>query len=256
MKPKSNIEYIPLWSYYWRIFSDYVFRLFFPRKFIDRSNSLDQIVKAAHEGKGLIIVYTHFSFRDAMEVNRSIAFFQPELRKRYAINPLSFHQFNKPMEIMAKSYHGTFYPVVNNSTLKKEKYNHLPKGQGLKEFVNAGAQILKKGGTVSLAVNATRSEKLDMNDPQKPIGYFIAALQALRVHDYGVLLVCLSIENAKSYAKKDIGGMNFGKTIIINLVKYLPVDKLLNRPEVKGKLSNVDAYIRSEIAKTAPKEYL
>lgn len=256
MKQKSSIAYIPLWSFYWRIFSEFILSIFFPRKFIDNSNALSEAVDSVKLGKGLLIVYTHFSLRDAMEVNRSITFLNPILRKRYAINPLSYHQNNLFMDLMAKSFSGTFYPIVNNSTMKKPKFKNLPKGKGLKEFVNAGVEVLKKGGVVTLAINASRSEKLDINDPQKPVGYFIASCQAAGFADYGILLVGFAIENAKSYAKKNIGGMNFGKTVLINLVKYFPLNELLNKPEVNGRLSFVDKYIRSEIAKVSPKEYL
>lgn len=256
MKAVSRIETIPVWSLAWRSISDFFLNFFFPREIIDKDNSLQKAIQSAKKGKGLIIVYTHFSLRDAMEVNRSITFTSPVLRNRFAINPLSFHQFNKPMELMAKSFSGNFYPVVNSSTLKKDKYKNMPKGQGLKEFVNAGVEVLKKGGVITLAVNATRSEKLDIEDSQKPLGYMIAGLRAQNVSDYGILLVCLEIENAKSYKKSEVGGMNFGKKVFIRLVKYMTLEELLSAPEVGDRLSAVDVYIRKIIAREAPKAYL
>lgn len=256
MKSPIRTEKIPFWSLVWRTLSDYALSLFFPREIDDLNASLKKAIDEATRGKGFILVYTHFSLRDAMEVNRSLIFSRPVLRSRYAINPLSYHQFNKPMELMAKSFSGTFYPVVNNSTLKKEKFKNLPKNMGMKEFVNAGAEVLKKGGVITLAVNATRSEKLDIDDPQKPVGYMIAGLQGQGVTDFGLLLVSLELENAKSYAKKYAGGMNFWKKVFIRPVKYINVNDLLKKPEINGRLSAVDVYIRNEIAKAAPKAYL
>lgn len=157
---------------------------------------------------------------------------------------------------MAKSFCGNFYPVVNSSTLKKEKYKNLPKGKGLTEFVNAGADVVKKGGVITLAVNATRSEKLLIDDPQKPLGYMIAGLRAQNVSDYGILLVCLEIENAKNYKKSEVGGMNFGKKVFIRIVKYMTLEELLSAPDVNDRLSAIDVYIRKIIANEAPKAYL
>lgn len=256
MKPDLEIARVSLPVFYFRIISELIFRLFFPRTFIDKSKALQKACNAALEGKGLVIVYTHFSLRDAMEINRSIIFKDPVFRKRKAVNPLSYHQYNKFMELMAKSYGGDFYPVVNNSTVTKKGFEHLPKGKGLKEFTQAGSKILSAGGVVTLAVNATRKDHLDIQDPQKPIGYFIASTQALGVTNYGFLLVGFSIKNAKNYKKEEVGGMNIGKRYTINIAKYISLSELLHRPEVKEKLSNVDAYIRSEFTKVVAKEYL
>ncbi len=256
MKPSANIAQIPLWSLYGRLISDFFLRIFFPRIFIDKTKALKKASLAAKTGAGLVVIFTHFSLRDAMEVNRSIIFRAPVLRNREAVNPLSYHQFNKFMEFMAKFYHGTFSPIVNNSTITKKGYEHLTKGKGLREFIIASSKVLSRGGSVTLAINASRKEKLDLEDKQKPIGYFIASLQALGVKEFGFLLVGFAIKNANSYKKKEVGGMNFGKTYIINIGNYFSLSELLDRPEVKGKLSDVDAFVRNEMAKVVAKEYL
>ncbi len=241
---------------YIRTISEFILRPLFPRILIDESKALNNVRYAALDGKGLVIIFTHFSLRDAMEVNRSIIFNDPILKSREVINPLAFHQYNLPMRLMGKIYHGTFFPIVNNSTLMKKKYKHLQKGKGLREFIAASSETLNQGGIVTLAVNAMRSERLDIEDKQKPIGYFIASLQAMKVKEYGFLLVSFAIKNAKSYAKKEAGGMNFGKTYVINIVKYFTLRDLLNQPEVDSRLSSVDAFVRSRFAKVVPKEYL
>lgn len=252
----SNIVYIPLWSLIGRFISDHLFHILFPRTVIDKTKAIKKAETEAIKGRGLVVVYTHFSLRDAMEANRSIAFKNPVLRRREAINPLSYHQFNKPMELMAKFYSGDFYPVVNSSTVSKKGYEHLPKGKGLNEFMSGCAKVLQIGGIVPIAVNATRKEKLDMADPQKPIGYLIATMQSKGVKNFGFLFVGMQIKGAKSYLKKDIGGMNFRKVCIVNVAKYITLEDLLKHPEVNGKLSNVDPYIRSELSKVVAKEYL
>lgn len=256
MKSIEKIAQVSLRVFCFRIISEFILRFFFPRIFIDETNALTKAQDYAAKGNGIVVIYTHFSLRDAMEAHRSVIFKNPVLRKRKVINPLSYHQFNKFMELMAKSYGGNFYPIVNNSTLAKKRYEHLPKGKGLKEFTAAGSDVLARGGLVTIAVNAARSAHLDLEDPQKPIGYFIASAQARGVAGYGFLLISFSIKNAKNYSKKESGGMNFGKTYIINVAKFITLDELLKRPEIKGKLSMVDAYIRSEFAKVVDPKYL
>lgn len=256
MKSGIDIAKVPAWVLGVRTSLEFLSRPLFPRVIIDKNQALQKVHRASARGDGLVIVFTHFSLRDAMEVNRTLVYSDPVLKNREVINPLAYHQYNMPLELIGKFYHGTFVPIVNNSTLRKKGYEHLPKGKGLKEFVEQSSNVLNKGGVVSLAVNATRSEKLDIEDPQKPIGYLIASLQAKGTKNYGFLLVSFAVKNAKSYKKKEVGGFNFGKTYIMNLSNYYSLEELLNHPEVKNKIGNIDSLVRKELAKVSPKEYL
>lgn len=253
---QSEIVTIPLWVLCVRTLLDVFLRPLLPRVILDKNQSLPKVHEAGRRGRGLVIVFTHFSLRDALEVSRTIIFTDPVLRKREVVNPLAYHQYSKFIELVGRFYHATLAPIVNNSTLAKKGYEHLPKGKGLKEFVTLSSNVLAKGGVVSLAVNATRSEKLDIEDPQKPVGYLIASLQARGFKNYGFLLVSFAVKNARSYKKKDVGGFNIGQTYIMKLANYYSVEDLLSQPEVKGKVANVDRFVRNELAKVSPKEYL
>lgn len=256
MKSDTDIAKVPLWVLGVRTGLEFLLRPLLPRVIIDKNQALAKVHSAGKRGDGLVIVFTHFSLRDAMEVNRTLVYNDLVLRDREVINPLAYHQYKKPLGWIGKFFHGTFVPIVNNSTLRKKGYEHLPKGKGLLEFITLCSNVLTKGGVVSLAVNATRSEKLDIEDPQKPIGYLIASLQTKGVKNYGFLLVGFEIQNAKSYKKKDVGGFNFGKTYKMNIANYYSLEELLGQPEVKGKVGNVDTFVRKELAKVSPKEYL
>lgn len=256
MKPTVNIATIPPWTLCLRTTLELLLRPLFPRVILDKNHALHKVHEEGRAGKGLVIIFTHFSLRDAMEVNRSIVYADPVLKNREVINPLAFHQYNKIMKLIGRVFHGTLVPIVNNSTLSKKGFEHLPKGKGLSEFITAGSNVLKKGGIISLAVNATRSEKLDIQDPQKPVGFLIASLQAKGATDYGLLLVSFAVKNAGNYMKKEVGGFNIGKTYIMNLANYYTLKELLNQPEVNGKVANVDIFVRKELAKVSPKEYL
>ncbi len=256
MKSDSGIAKVPLWALCLRAASEFLIRPLLPRVIIDKNQALQKVHDAGKKGEGLVIIFTHFSLRDAVETNLSIVYKDPVLRNREVINPLAYHQYNKILELIGKIYHGTFVPIVNNSTINKKGYGHLPKGKGLQEFITHSSNTLAKGGVVSLAVNATRSEKLDIDDPQKPIGYLIASLQAKGIKSYGLLLVSFAVKNAGNYTKKEVGGMNFGKTYIMNLANYYSVEELLNNSEISGKVGNIDKFVRLEIAKLSPKKYL
>lgn len=247
---------VPLWTLCVRVVSEFLIRPLLPRVIIEKNQALKKVHEAAEKGNGLVVVFTHFSLRDAVETNLSIVYKDKVLRNKEVINPLAYHQYNKTMELLGKIFHGTFVPVVNSSTINKKGYGHLPKGKGLSEFIERSSNTLTNGGVVSLAVNATRSEKLDIDDPQKPIGYLIASLQAKGVKNYGLLLVSFAVKNAGGYTKKEVGGLNFGKTYIINISNYYPVEELLNNPEVSGKAGSVDRFVRLELAKLSPKQYL
>lgn len=252
----SEIATVPLWTLAIRESFELLLRPFLPRVIVDNNHVLPKVHKAAGDGNGLVIVFTHFSLRDAMEVNRTIIYNDPVLKYREVINPLAYHQYNKFMYFVGKFFHGTLVPIVNNSALSKKGFEHLQKGKGLKEFVELSGSTLSKGGIVTLAVNASRKEKLDIGDPQKPLGYLVASLQAKGVTNYSILLVSFSIKNAPNYSKKEVGGFNICKTYIINLAGYYSLHDLLNIPEINGKVGNVDSFIRKELAKFSPKEYL
>lgn len=256
MNSKEGISKIPPWTLLFRTISRILLEAFFPTKIIDETQALQKAIARANEGRGLVIVFTHFSLRDAMEVNRSIIFKNPVLKNREVINPLALHQYNKFLELVGKFYHGTFAPIVNNSTLAKKGYEHLPRGKGLSEFISASIETLHHGGVVTLALNATRKDRLDLDDPQKPIGYFIVSLQSKGTTDFGILIVGFGVEKAENYSKKEVGGMNFGKTYVINIGKYFTLEELLAKPMVGGKVSNIDMFLRREMAKIVPKEYL
>jgi hypothetical protein len=256
MNKNSQIATIPLWSLLGRIIFEFALRPFFPLKTIDKYQGLKKAVKAAKEGKGLLLVFTHFSLRDAMEVNRCITYRNPLLRNRDSINPLAYYQHKPFLIAVGRFFHGKFYPIVNTSTLEKKGYEHLPRGKGLPEFAAAAADMLSRGGVVTLAVNASRKEKLELEDPQKPIGYFVAALLAKGVKNYGLLPVGFEIKNAKSYAKKEAGGMNIFKTYVMNIGSYYPIKELLKSHKIQNKPANLDPFIRQQMTKLVAKEYL
>lgn len=255
MKSDPDIAKIPGWVLCVRTAFEFLLRPLMPRVIFDKNQSLVKVHEAGRKGMGLVIVYTHFSLRDAMEANR-IIITQPVIKNREIVNPLAFHQSNKALELIGKILHGTLIPIVNKSTLAKKGFEHLPKGKGLQEFINVAGNILKKGGVLPLAVNATRSEILDLKDPQKPVGYLVASLQSKGVKNYGLLLVSFSIKNAKNYKNAEVGGFNFGKTYIMNVANYYSLEELLNQPEVNAKVALVDSFVRKQLAKVSPREYL
>jgi hypothetical protein len=256
VKKNKDIQKIPLWSLIARLITLFSLSLVYPRVIIDKKKILPKIDREAKEGRGFVLVYTHFSYRDGIELTTSLVINNPVLRTREVISPLSFHQNNVIVRLLTDMYHEKLYPIVNNDTLIRKGFEHLQKGQGMDKFINASAEAMKRGGIVMIATNAGRRERLDINDAQKPLGYFMLGMQKKNLKNYGILIVSMSIEGAKSYNKKETGGLNIGKKYITKIVDFYHPDELLANPEVAGKISNVDTFIRRQIAKVSPKEYL
>jgi hypothetical protein len=253
----SKIPQIPLISLIARLFTHNFLLLLFPLEIDDKKKILTRVNReVGKEGRGLIVVYTHFSYRDGIELTRHLVIKNPLLQRREVISPLSFHQYNGPVKFLTNLYHEKLYPIVNNDTLVRKGFEHMRKGEGMDKFINASALELKRGGIVMIATNAGRKEKLDIDDTQKPLGYLMLGLQQKKIDNYGILIVCLTIKGAKSYKKKDVGGVNIGKTYILTPAAYYHPDELLAKKEVGGKISNVDAFVRRDIAKVAAAEYL
>ena len=253
----NKIPQIPLASLIARLITHYFLSLFFPVIIDDKKKILPRINReVGKEGKGLIVVYTHFSYRDGIDITRHLVVKNPILQRREVISPLSFHQYNMPVRLLTDLYHEKLYPIVNNDTLSHKGFEAMTKGEGMDKFINASTQEIGRGGIVMIATNAGRREKLDIDDPQKPLGYLMLGLQQKKIDNYSILNVCLTIKGAKSYKKKDVGGVNIGKTYILTPASYYHPEELLGRREVGGKISNVDSFVRRDIAKVAAKGYL
>jgi len=247
---------IPLWSLIARKILTISIDKFYPTEMIDEKGELKKAVGEVKKGRGLILIFSHFSLRDAMEVSRCGIYKNKDLIKVNTVNPLAHYQYNWFLKIVGRLFYGNFKPIVNESTLKRKGFEHLSKGMGLNEFVTESGNILGRGGIVTLAINATRTEKLDLHDPHKPVGFLIAALKARGITNFGLMNVGFECLGAKSYKKKDVGGMNYGKKFIMRMGKYHTVDDLMKIKEIGGKASNVDLFLRKEMAKLVAKEYL
>lgn len=253
----NNIPRVPLVSLIARLITYYALVPLLPMIINDKKKILPRIDREVGEdGRGLIVVYTHFSYRDGVDLTRHLVIKNPILSRREVVSPLSFHQMNKFVRFMTDLYHEKLYPIVNNDTLSRPGFEHLRKGEGMDKFIKASVAELKRGGIVMIATNAGRRDKLDINDPQKPLGYMMLALQQEKFDNYAIVNVCLGIKGANSYKKKDVGGMNVGKTYILTPASYYHPDELLGKKEVGGKISNVDVFVRGDIAKVAEKAYL
>lgn len=255
MKPNSYAK-IPQWSLLARLILDLALKPFYPSVITDPYNSLSKAKSSVKSGRGLVIVFTHFSLRDAMDVNRVLVYRDPIFRDREVVNPLAYYQYGWFLKLVGFLFHGNFCPIVNDSTLKKKGYEHLPKGMGLKEFAQKSNNILKNAGLVTLALNATRRESLGLNDTQKPVGYFIASQKSLGFVDFDILTVAFKAENVKKYTRDIVGGMNLNRKFTVIVGKYYSVVNLLKNSQVNHKLSNIDTFLRSEFAHFVPKEYI
>ena len=257
MKSRNNIEYIGFWTRVARIIFNLVYSLMFPAGIVSFDNKiLAKVNQAAEEGVGTFIVFTHFSYRDPVELNRVLIFKNPVLKHREIVNPIAFHQHKFLSALLLNAMHARGIPIVNQDTLNRKGYEHLKKGGGLTNFIEESVKVLSRGGIVTCAANAGRREKLDLEDKQRPVGYFVLAAQAKGLTDFGILLVSFALKDAHSYAKKDSGGMNFGRRYILTVAGYYDSQELLLQPEVNGKAGNIDLFIRKKLARVAPKEYL
>jgi hypothetical protein len=253
----KNVHQIPLVSLIARLITYYFLLPFFPLIIDDKKKILPKIDReVGKEGKGLIVIYTHFSYRDGIDLVRHLVIKNPILQRKELTQPLAFHQRNKIVKLLTDFYRTKLYPIVNNDTLARRGFEHMRKGEGMDKFISASTQEIKRGGIVMIATNAGRREKLDINDTQKPLGYLMLRLQQKKIDNYGILIVCLTIKGAKSYKKKDVGGVNIGKTYILTPAAYYHPDELLAKKEVGGKISNVDIFVRRDIAKVAAAGYL
>src|SRR5437667_6567539 len=137
----KNIPQIALVSLIARRITHYFLLLFFPVVIDDKKKILPRIDReVGREGKGLIVVYTHFSYRDGIDLTRYLVVRNQLLQKREVISPLSFHQYNKLLKFLTDLYHEKLYPIVNNDTLARHGFEQMKKGTGVDKFISASTQ--------------------------------------------------------------------------------------------------------------------
>ncbi len=225
-----------------------------PGEVEDPRHSLDLAAECINEGKGVVIIFTHFSFRDGPQIIKDLISQHDGFSQKRYLNPVSAHQYNTHLGAASELFGGTLQPIINDSSMQKKKFEKTTDEERRKSYealMRKSKEALQNGETVAIAINASRQPFLVMDDLQRPLGAFIASMKREGVTDFGILEVAMSLEKTKRYNKRTAGTFNLGKKSKLQVGNFYNASELLSQTSFK----TIDKKIREDMVDIIPEEY-
>ena len=207
-----------------------------------------------HQGYGLIVAFNHFSFRDALDIMEFIIE-QPVIGERPITSPMARHQFDafkavvRPLTYLASI---DMYSVVEKDTKKHKKYQNVPLGEGMFDYLKAGVRSLEVGGIVPIALQTGRRASLYEDEPEKSLSSIMAGAKKRKLNKYAVLFVGLGRPGVEDYSR-EIKKFNFFKTYRINTGNVFTAEEIHNQV---GDSHEIDKFAYKQLELVVPEAYL
>lgn len=227
----------------------------FRREIEDGSNGLSRAKELQKQGFGLVVLYTHFSKRDALEIINLI-YRNPLMRKKRILAPIALHEYKKWLfDKPGKVLDVTLCPVVTQDTIDKGKNEGHELGYGQEEYFQKAIQFLQNGDITIIAPQVGRREILGVPAKRaRPIGTLIARIDRIIDFDkYAFLLVGLGIKGAEDYKKEHVEGLNPLKTYQLNIGATFTREEVMG--EVNGDYREVDKFVFEQLRELVPPAY-
>ena len=219
---------------------------------IEQKENLRAAERLMQEGFGLVVLMNHFSKRDAADVIKGILFRSQTIRDRPIIAPIAYHQKKPWVDVLGNIYQVKLRSIVTQDTIDRGLNDGLPLNHGLQQFINDGLEIIGKGGTIVIAPQTKRMERLV--PPQFPaIGYL--AMQAKRrgINNVAYLFIGVGIPGVANYSEETVGNINILRRYSLRVGVTLTQQALYE--EAEGDARNIDAVVTNHLASVVPPAY-
>ncbi len=205
----------------------------------DNLGGLERLCEFIAQGKGGIVVETHFSTSDPLWALDSVMVNQAKDVKASA--PIAKHHAFFGLLPFAKSIGVRAIKVTTPETkrLADEKgENNLRRGNGTLEYMNEAAETVKDGGIVVIATNAHRKSQLTF-DESGVVTRLIKGLheRGISLSDAWIHFVSFEMNGIQDYENKKVRGLNFFKKHKVNHGETLTVSELLLKAGIEIKES-------------------
>ena len=218
-------------------------------------DSLNRAQELVKEGYGLIIIFPHFSMRDAVDMMGFTAR-QPVFIERLITSPIARHIFDSLRFIIdpvTKIGSIDMYPVVNEDTKTKkkhrEKYKDVPEGEGMRPYLRAAVKTLKEGGIVPVAVQTGRRSHLYENGIKKSLSGLARMVGREGFKKYAVLFVGLEHPGIEDYATEE-EKFNPFKKYRVNVGRLFTAEQIAQLA-----VEDIDVWAYSQLEPFVPKQY-
>ena len=217
----------------------------------DEYHSFDKAKKILKEGNGLIIVINHFSQKDPFQAIREI-FYHRVTDSKKLIAPNAYHMDHKVLHYLAPALDVTRKMIVTRNTVDEGKNNGLELNYGKKEYYADSINLLRKGGILLLAPQATRMPNLGQPH-NRAAGGILKFARESECTNFAFLFMGIGIKGIDDYSTEKIRGLNLFKKYTVNIGSCLTSKEILKK--VGGNFSNVEGIIYEELRKVVPPSY-
>jgi hypothetical protein len=196
-------------------------------------NGLKDAENHLTEGKPVLIIQNHFSQSDPMVVEGHIVFGSDVMREREQTNV-------------------SLAPIVTEETLKKPKWQHLKKNEGLADYKKRAIKTMKNGGVVLVTPQGTRQPNLPAEPENKAIATLVLSAKHAKVDNLGFLFVGVGIKGEDNYGSKKTRGWNIRRPFELKVGEFKTLDKAL---EETGNIRNLDKWVYQNLSPLVPEAY-
>jgi hypothetical protein len=233
-----------------------------PFEFNDSNNNLDRLENLKYREYGTVYCVPHFSTSDFLRTIAAFLINSEQARKGPILAPLAMQYVdNQLLEVFRKLTATHLEGIVTKTTLQHEEnllksgkqipWKHHELGFGTAEYVSKAVEILGNAGSVYIAPQAERQEKL-YPFVKPTIGLLDANLQRHGIEHVAYAILGIDMPDCEDYS---LDGLNFSQQYNISLHDVLTSEELRAEAPMIGKRSKVDTVIYSKMYQAAPIAY-
>jgi len=220
-----------------------------PARLVDGEEHLARAEALAGAGYGLLVLMNHFSKRDGLQVLR-LLYSRPLLQHRPTLVPVASHLAGPAVQTLARL--GDVDLALMTTPQAVASLGLAPStGENALAYARRAVTTLAAGGIVPLAPQAGRQPTL--GEPEMRVtSMLLAQARRQRVANFALLFVGLGLPGVDAYPLADVGGLNLGRTYLIEVGSPLPFEAALAEA---GTFRQLDPWVFARLRPLVPAAY-
>lgn len=220
-----------------------------PARIVGGQEHLARAEALVGEGFGLLVLMNHFSKRDGLQVLR-LLYSRPLLRSQPTLVPVASHLAGPAVRALA--HLGAIDLALMTTPQAVANLGLDPAtGEDALAYARRAVATLAAGGIVLLAPQAGRQPIL--GEPKMRVtSMILAQARRQRVDNFALLFVGLGLPGVGAYPLADVGGLNLGRTYLIEVGSPLLFEAALAEA---GTLRQLDPWVFARLRPLVPAAY-
>ncbi len=223
--------------------------VFIPYQQTGQAEYVNRAEEMLEQGNGLIVLMNHFSLRDPLQVT-SWLFRNRVTGRRPIIAPVAYHRHGLLLRFLCYLMAIETYPIATLKTIRLG-YDVPERGAAVRAYLDSAVNALEAGSIVFIAPQGGR--KSCLREPVgHPVGSIITLARQKGVHNYGILILGLSVPGVTSYGQASVRGLNVFRKYGLGISLPYHADEAV---ELAGGINSVDGWIFRKMAELLPASY-